>query len=381
MSRILVVDDDKNFLLSLADGLSSYNKEFKVFTAENGKAAVELLKTHEISIMITDLKMPEMDGFELLAFMVSRYPHIPVIVMTAFATVEMENQVMNMGTFVFLEKPLDFHVLVEKIQEGMEASSHYFTKVVSFSSFLHMIEMDKKTCTISVRSRGRMGYLYFMRGTLIDAETEHSRGAKAVYVILAWEDPEIDVENRCRQDSEKTVVPLNYIIREEQWKFKKAHLEAVKDKKNNSVPGVLNQDGANNQYIDKDNLKETKMDIAKLNQAVEVLKEDMGDALVGVSIVSRVTGQIIIDHQAHPKAGALFNQLTRFLRKVLQECSMPPLGRYYLVDLEGDQTIIAIPLRDYECGIRLDLRKVTLGLFLNVTLPKLLDSFKEAMVG
>ena len=69
MTTILLVDDEKSFVLSLADGLQAYFKNINVLTAENGKKALELLDTREIDMVITDLKMPVMDGFELASRM------------------------------------------------------------------------------------------------------------------------------------------------------------------------------------------------------------------------------------------------------------------------------------------------------------------------
>jgi hypothetical protein len=62
----------------------------------------------------------------------------------------------------------------------------------------------------------------------------------------------------------------------------------------------------------------------------------------------------------------------------LKECNMPPMGKYYLIHLADDTVIIAIPLGEFEWRIMVDLKKVTLGLLLNVILPKIMDAFKDA---
>ena len=92
MKNVLIVDDEKSFLLSLVEGLLSFAGDFNTLTAENGKKAVEVLKSANIDLVVTDLKMPEMDGFELLAYMSRNYPDIPVIVMTAYCTPEIKEQ-------------------------------------------------------------------------------------------------------------------------------------------------------------------------------------------------------------------------------------------------------------------------------------------------
>jgi len=215
MTNVLIVDDDNNFLLSVADGLRAHTEDFDVLTAANGLEALKILDSQKIDLLVTDVKMPEMDGLELLAHMVSNHPNVPVIIMTAFATREMEDRATNMGTFKFLEKPLDFHMLLEKIHEGLDVVAHYFTRVISLLSFLQAVEREGKTCTIAVRSKGEIGHLYFLNGMLIDGETPDTRGAQAVYDIVSWEDAEVEIDYNCNNESRQNDNPLNFIIQEE----------------------------------------------------------------------------------------------------------------------------------------------------------------------
>jgi CheY-like chemotaxis protein len=359
MTKILIADDDRNFLLSVADGLRDYSKDFEIFIAENGKEAVTQLQTNKIDLLVTDLKMPEMDGLELLAHMVSYYPNIPVIVMTAFATRELEDCVANMGAFKFLEKPLDFHVLLEKIKEGMDVGSRHITKVLSIISFLQTLESEGKTCRVTVRSNENIGYLYFFNGVLIDGDTGETNGAESVYIIIAWEDAEVEIDYNFMDEKRKIDTPLNFIIKEEL--HRQSQMADI-----NKVPAK--SDGNMND-------KETNMNTAKMEEAIDILKRDMADALLNTGVMSRLDGRMVLEYKIHPKAGIFFKQLTAFLKRMLSECNMPPMGKYYMIELEGDKSLIAIPHLNYIWGITIDLKKVALGLFLNVTLPKILKAF------
>ena len=119
IAEILIVDDEESFVLSLADGLSVYKKYFNLRTAPNGAEAVKILKLSSIDLVITDLSMPKMDGFELLAYMNRNYPKIPVILMTAYGTPKIEEIVSNMGIFRYLEKPLDINVVADNIFDAL----------------------------------------------------------------------------------------------------------------------------------------------------------------------------------------------------------------------------------------------------------------------
>jgi DNA-binding NtrC family response regulator len=120
LREVLIVDDEEPLLLSVAEGLSIYKKYFNLLTATNGMEAVKLLKSAPvIDLVITDLSMPKMDGFELLAYMNRNYPKIKVIMMTAFGTPKIEEIVQNMGLFRYLEKPLDINVLADNIFDAL----------------------------------------------------------------------------------------------------------------------------------------------------------------------------------------------------------------------------------------------------------------------
>ena len=119
IAEVLIVDDEESFVLSLADGLSVYKKYFNLRTAPNGAEAVKILKLSSIDLVITDLSMPKMDGFELLAYMNRNYPKIPVILMTAYGTPKIEEIVSNMGIFRYLEKPLDINVVADNIFDAL----------------------------------------------------------------------------------------------------------------------------------------------------------------------------------------------------------------------------------------------------------------------
>ena len=126
MKNVLIVDDETTFQLTLCDGLKVYDKDFRVLTAENGKKAKEVLDTLPVDLVVTDLKMAEMDGLELLAYMRKNNPYIPVIVMTAFGNPEMERWLRSLGIFAYLEKPFEFLDLKNMIFCGLALKDKTF---------------------------------------------------------------------------------------------------------------------------------------------------------------------------------------------------------------------------------------------------------------
>jgi DNA-binding NtrC family response regulator len=123
MTTILLVDDEKEFVLSLAEGLHAYFRNINVLTAENGKKAIDLLGAREINMVITDLKMPVMDGFELIERMQKNLPAMPVVVMTAFNDDAAGQRLMKMGITQIIDKPADFHAVIAIVERIVNAGA------------------------------------------------------------------------------------------------------------------------------------------------------------------------------------------------------------------------------------------------------------------
>ena len=212
MKKVLIVDDDHGFLLSLQDMCRERVDAFQIVTAGNGKEALAVLAGQPIDLVVTDLKMPEMDGFELVSRMSRLRNSVPIIAMTAFGTPEMEDRLMNLGAFQYIEKPVDFELLLQKIKDGLAAGAKGHVSGVSLSSFLQLLELDRKTCTIMARAGARTGLLFFENGSLINAYAEPLAGLDAAFEIISWEQAEIEIYNFCQNRKRTIDAPLGFIL-------------------------------------------------------------------------------------------------------------------------------------------------------------------------
>ncbi len=193
MKCVLIVDDEEQLLLTMQAGFEPYRERFEVLTARHGKEACALLAATQVNLVVTDLKMPEMDGFELLAFLQNNFPEIPAIVMTAFATPEIENRLDQSGLIRMLEKPVDFDELTQLILGLLEHDTAGGVLTgISLPSFLQLIEMERNTCLMEIKGPdGVQGLLYFNEGALCDAVLGKLAGEEAALVILALDNVKI----------------------------------------------------------------------------------------------------------------------------------------------------------------------------------------------
>lgn len=112
---VLVVDDEEPFLLSLVDALAPHASLFRVVTALSGVEALELVGRVGPDLVITDLKMAGMDGPELMWRLHAIQPRLPIIVMTAYNSPQIERELAGLRPAAVLDKPLDLEELLRTI--------------------------------------------------------------------------------------------------------------------------------------------------------------------------------------------------------------------------------------------------------------------------
>lgn len=115
MKNILLADDETTLLLSLSEGLRFFDGRFRVFTAKDGQEAMDILDSRHIDLLVTDLKMPNMDGFDLLAHALRKFPDLPAIVVTAFSNPDIDRKLRALGITRCMEKPLEFNEFVNQV--------------------------------------------------------------------------------------------------------------------------------------------------------------------------------------------------------------------------------------------------------------------------
>ena len=120
MHTILVVDDEPNYLIVLSELLRE--EGFEVFTANCGEDGLDIVKTTDLELVITDMRMPGMDGMTLLKEIKSYNADLPVIMITAFGEVEPAVAAMQAGAINYLTKPFNNDELLLNINKAVE---HY----------------------------------------------------------------------------------------------------------------------------------------------------------------------------------------------------------------------------------------------------------------
>jgi DNA-binding response OmpR family regulator len=118
MKNILLIDDDLSLLETLREEINSY-EVWNILMAENGKQGADIIATHPVDLVVTDLSMPEMDGYELLALLREKWPTMPVIVMTADDSGDACQRLRLLGVEQCISKPYRLSELVRAISDRL----------------------------------------------------------------------------------------------------------------------------------------------------------------------------------------------------------------------------------------------------------------------
>ncbi|HEX4495665.1 MAG TPA: response regulator [Thermoanaerobaculia bacterium] len=367
MKTILVVDDEPSVLFALSEGLTDRRRGVRVATAANGIEAVAVLEAEAIDLVLTDLRMPDMDGFELLTFLRRNHAALPVILMTALGDSDISSRLATAGSFELLPKPFDLPDLKRKIAEMLAQSVKGRVENISLASFLQLLEMERKTCTLSIRSHhpeaDREGKLYFRAGRLIGATTGAvtgaTRGRDAALEIVTWEHADIEIADGCPPIDPEIESPLSFLLMEGM---------RLKDEQGRPPEPV---------EVEEPDLDATLIDLPPRSQELSrLLSERMsrGKGTKGVEAILLVDlgGNVLAGVGEGEKRGAeIAAAAARFLRdralsEPLQELLVTTADRYWLFRLVGGGRRFLLLLLDRHLGnlarAQLDLVEIERGL-------------------
>lgn len=194
---LLVVEDDRATLSLYRAGLKGL-QGFKILMAQDGGQALELLRQEPVHVLVTDLNMPVMDGFNLIAKVSRFYPQVPIIVMTGLDESQHLNTPLQLGAIRILTKPPRLTLLMDAIRAAAQFEPTGMIRGIGLNSILQLLNWEKKSCTLTVKSEAGMGLLYLKHGEVVHAAYRADEGIPAVYEILSWDRPDIEFVETCR---------------------------------------------------------------------------------------------------------------------------------------------------------------------------------------
>ncbi len=357
MPKVLIVDDEKSLILSLKTGLEEYKERFEVLVALNGKEAIKVIESNQIDLLITDLKMPLMNGFELLAYTFSNFPHIACVVMTAFNTPDIEKKLSDTALLKLIEKPVDIAAMTRVIIESLEKRENGSDLPgISLSNYLQLLSMEGKTCVIEVQGKNKSrGLIYFNKGQLCDAAYKKVKGEPAVNEMLQINDPKIllkklksnsNIKKRIKNSlmailMESAKNEDEKIIKETDFEFDNDYLQLIDNIEPEEVEKLDNTGNAVEEEkteIKKGDKKMAKAEAATMESSMEKFTVVSGFLAAGAfSPNGEVVAEVNASGIKLAEIGALANDV---LLKAQKATEIMEVGRGQMVHVEAPKAHI-----------------------------------------
>ncbi len=189
-SKVLVVDDEETLTWSMTKTLAKDTGKYELIIANTGADALQILKKGPIDVVVTDIRMPDLDGLDLLSFVREKYPSTKVIIMTAYGSPEVQKEATKRGSYYYLEKPFeisDIRTLILKALDE-ERRGGFVGQVVDLQlvDIIQMGCLGRFSMSLSVSQGNEEGLIYFKNGDITHAELGDLEGKDALYTMLAW---------------------------------------------------------------------------------------------------------------------------------------------------------------------------------------------------
>ena len=190
--KILILDDDADWLALCRDLLVGLPSRPEILTASNAKRALALLETESVRLLICDLKMPRIDGLQMLAIVRRQFPDVRTLVLSGLEDEGYRSRAYALGVDLFwlkTEMQRNSKLFTECLESLLGRDQDSGFRGLQSKSLMDIIQMEclSRSSTVLRITRGPLvAKLWIQEGELIDAETEGARGEAAFQRVLAW---------------------------------------------------------------------------------------------------------------------------------------------------------------------------------------------------
>lgn len=186
--RVLVVDDEEDLTWSISKNLAKDKDKYDLICVNSGNKALEVLSQLPVNLVISDIRMPELTGLELLVKIRDNYPSTKVIIMTAYGSTEVQEEANRLGCLKYIEKPFEISDLRQLILETISEKKGFQGKVSDFqlSDLIQLNCLSRLTSSLVIDRENEEGRIFFKEGNIVHATCGEFEGEEALYELLSW---------------------------------------------------------------------------------------------------------------------------------------------------------------------------------------------------
>jgi CheY-like chemotaxis protein len=190
--KILLVDDDPDLLVAYQEILGQLPSHPEILTAPSGSRALAMLEAEPFRLLICDLKMPKMDGLQVLSIVRRKYPDLRTVVLTSVIDEQFRSRVYALGVDLFWNKPTteqEIRMFLECLESLLGRESEAGFRGVQSKSLVDIIQLEcisQSSSVLRITNGPLAGKIWIQDGEMIDAETDEVRNEAAFHKILSW---------------------------------------------------------------------------------------------------------------------------------------------------------------------------------------------------
>jgi len=224
--NLLVVDPDDFLVEMIEAGLKLARPRWRMIVTHHPAVALEVLAQHsELDAIITEVVFDRSTelGRTFIRELGERWPEIPVFVMT---NLERE-ETRGLDAAEYIPKPPDMDFLASRIDRVIRKKHESQVRGISLATFLQILEMDQKTCTVVVSHGGRVGEIFFREGKLMKVRLGELDGKEALFALLSMRDNSLRVIDTCDVERGMSASLASLLM---EWSVRQDHARRGEDR-------------------------------------------------------------------------------------------------------------------------------------------------------
>src|SRR5882724_3275822 len=190
--KILLLDDDPDLLDMYREILAQLPSRPEIFTAVSGSRAMAMLEAEPFRLLICDLKMPKMDGLQVLSIVRRKWPQLRTVVLTSVIDEHFRSRVYALGVDLFWQKPgseQEITMFLECLESLLGRETENGFRGVQSKSLVDIIQLEcisQSSSVLRIINGPLTGKIWILDGELVDSEADDLRGEPAFHKILSW---------------------------------------------------------------------------------------------------------------------------------------------------------------------------------------------------
>ena len=188
VKNVLIVDDEETLTWSMSKSLSKDRDRYRILVGNTGREALDILRNNAVDLVITDIRLPDINGLDLLTTIKGDYPNTKVIIMTAYGSSDIQKEANKRGSLYYIEKPFEIADIRKLILDILWKKRGFEGNVfdLQLTDVIQLNCLCRITAALRVDKGDQKGVIFFSDGEIVHAECNGRVGKDALFTILSW---------------------------------------------------------------------------------------------------------------------------------------------------------------------------------------------------